>query len=272
MPTITIDDRPVRYDRAGAGSAPPVLLVHGFTGGRGDFAEVLPLLAEDRVAIAMDLPGHGGSPGPDDPAAYNLSAVAAWILRFADEVGLDDVHLLGHSLGGLAVQRAAAVASQRLRSLVLSATGLGALREEQADRVVRIAVAARDDGPEAALAASTDGQPMGEQERDAALDRFRNLNPAAVVGGAQGLISALPLGAFLRGIDVPVLVVHGEHDPRWLPSEQALLARTVAGAVHVVVPGAGHSPQRENTAEWAAVVRAFLRRVDGTADGSHDRF
>jgi pimeloyl-ACP methyl ester carboxylesterase len=129
---------------------------------------------------------------------------------------------------------------------------------------VRIAVAARDDGPDAALAVSIDGQQLGEDEERAALDRFRRLNPAAVVGGAQGLVGAVPLGAFLRGIDVPVLVVHGEHDPRWLPSEQALLARTVAGAVHAVIPDAGHSPQRENPELWTAMVRGFLRRADET--------
>jgi pimeloyl-ACP methyl ester carboxylesterase len=264
MPTITIDGRAVAYDRAGAGSAPPLLLVHGFTGGRDDFAEVLSRLAEDREVVAVDLPGHGGSDGPDDPADYSLSAVSGWVLRFATAVGMEELHLLGHSLGGLVAQRVASAASQRLRSLVLMGTGLGAMREDQTERVVRIAVAARDEGPEAALEVMIDGREVDEGERRVALERFRSLNPAAVVGGARELVGAMPLGAFLRGIDVPVLVVHGEHDERWLPSEQALLARTVAGAVHAVVPDAAHSPQRENPDAWTAVVRRFLRRADSS--------
>jgi pimeloyl-ACP methyl ester carboxylesterase len=263
MPTITIDGRPVAYDGTGTGTAPPLLLVHGFTGGKADFAAVLPQLAEDRPVVAVDLPGHGESEGPDDPADYNLTAVSSWVLRFATAVGMDELHLLGHSLGGLVAQRVAAAASQRLRSLVLMDTGLGAMREEQAERVVRIAVAARDEGPEAALAVMVDGRDVDEEERRAALERIRSLNPAAVVGGARGLVGAMPLGAFLRGIDVPVLVVHGENDERWLPSEQLLLARTVAGAVHAVVPDAAHSPQLENPEAWTAVVRGFLRSADG---------
>jgi hypothetical protein len=87
MPTMTLEDRTVAFDRAGEGSATPLLLVHGFTGGKDDFAGVLPALAEDRPVVAVDLPGHGGSEGADDPAAYDLFAVAGWVLRFADALG-----------------------------------------------------------------------------------------------------------------------------------------------------------------------------------------
>jgi pimeloyl-ACP methyl ester carboxylesterase len=262
MPTTTLDDRTVAYDEAGGGSAPPLLIVHGFVGGRDDFAGVLDALAEDRRVVAVDLPGHGGSDGPDDPAAYGLSALAAWVLRVAEALDLGEPHLLGHSLGGLIAQRAAASSSQRLRSLVLMDTGLGALREEAAERIVRIAVAARDEGPEAALAASVDGQRLDPEEHAAGLERMARPRTAAIVGGARGLVNAVPLGAFLRGIDIPVLVVHGEDDDVWRPNEQRLLAATVAGAVYAVVPGAAHSPQRENPEAWAAVVRGFLRRAD----------
>jgi pimeloyl-ACP methyl ester carboxylesterase len=262
MPTLTLDSRTVAYDEAGTSGAAPLLLVHGFTGGRDDFAGVLDVLAEDRRVVAVDLPGHGGSDGPDDADAYGLSAVASWVLRLADALDLGEAHLLGHSLGGLVVQRAAAAASQRLRSLVLMDTGLGALREEPGERIASIAIALRDSGPEAALAVSLDGADVPDAEREAALTRFRALEPAAVVGGARNLIGAAPLGAFLRGIDIPVLVIHGEDDEAWLGNEQRLLAATVAGAEHRVVPGAAHSPQQEQPEAWCEAVRDFLRRAD----------
>ncbi len=264
MPTLTLDDRTVTYDDTGGGDVPPLLLVHGFTGGREDFADVIESLGEDRRVVAVDLPGHGGSQGSDDPGAYGLATVASWVLRFADALGLGELHLLGHSLGGLVVQRAASTSSQRLRSLVLMDTGLGALHEDAARDAVHIALAARDHGPEAALEASLHGSEIAEEERAAALRRFRNLNPAAVVGGARGLVGASPLTAFLRGIDIPVLVIHGADDDRWGMTEQRLLARTAAGAVHAVVPAAAHSPQRENPEAWLAIVRRFLARVDAS--------
>lgn len=274
MRTTTLDGRTVAYDEAGGGAAPPLLLVHGFTGGREDFAPVLDLLAQDRRVVAVDLPGHGGSEGPDDPDSYGLARLAAWVLAVADHLELGEPHLLGHSLGGLIVQRAAAVGSQRLRSLILMGTGLGAPREERSERVVRIALAAREHGPEGALEAvlaarRADGEPEpSAEEKEAALERYRGLRPEAVVGTARSLVGATPLGAFLRGIDIPVLVLHGEDDRMWLHNEQQLLVASVAGAEHAVLPGAGHQPQHDDPEGFAAVVRAFLRRADARVPGA----
>jgi pimeloyl-ACP methyl ester carboxylesterase len=266
MRTITVDGRTAAYDEHGDGRGTPLLCVHGFSGGRGDFTGVLPALAAGRRALAVDLPGHGASEGPDDPAAYGLAGLAGWVLDVLDALDLGEVHLLGHSLGGLVAQRVAQRASQRLRSLVLMDTGLGAVREEVGERIVRIAVAARDHGPEAALevaiAASGDGADVPEEERRAGLARFRSVVPAAMVGEASSLLGAVPVSAFLRGIDVPVLVLHGADDDVWLPAEQALLARTAAGAELAVVPDAAHSPQRENPQAWLEAVGGFLDRVE----------
>jgi pimeloyl-ACP methyl ester carboxylesterase len=276
--TTTIDGRPVAYRRVDGGPGQPLLLVHGFTGSKEDFDPVLSRLGETRPVIAVDLPGHMDSPGPDDPAAYGLGALATWLLRLADALDLRDFHLLGHSLGGLVVQRVAAMASQRLHSMILMDTGMGALREEAAEVVTRMAVAARDEGMEAAW---EEGQrrpprvhtPSPNPEREVfSRRRFLALNPAGLIGEARGLIGAAPLGAFLRGIDIPVLVIHGEHDDAWIPSEQALLARTVSGARYVVVPDAVHSPQLENAEYWLKAVTTFLADAENTtADRSRRR-
>jgi pimeloyl-ACP methyl ester carboxylesterase len=274
MPATTeVDGRTVTYREAGDGPGAPLLLVHGFTGSKEDYDPVVGPLAEERRVVAVDLPGHGGSEGSDDPAAYGLAAMASWLLRFADALGMDELHLLGHSMGGLIVQRTAALASQRLQSLLLMATGLGALREEAGDHVVRMAVAARDHGMEACLAEVLKRPPPefvapANPQRDAFVARrFLNQNTAAVVGGARNLIGAAPLGAFLYGIDIPVLVISGQHDDAWTPSEQALLARTVAGARHVVVPDAAHSPQLDNPDYWLKAVSDFLADAERLTAG-----
>ena len=60
----------------GDGPGAPLLCVHGFTGSKEDFEPVLDALAAERRVVAVDLPGHGGTPGPDDPAAYGLEMAA----------------------------------------------------------------------------------------------------------------------------------------------------------------------------------------------------
>lgn len=271
--TITVAGRVAAYLESGGGAGRPLLCVHGFTGSKEDFAPVLDELGRDRRVVAVDLPGHRESEGSDDPGAYALGPTSRWVLQFADAIGLSDFHLLGHSMGGLVVQHVAASASQRLLSLVLFATGMGALRDEAADHVTRMAIAARDEGMEAAW---QEGQsrpaPALEPAPDPARDefvhrRFLALPLAAVIGGARNLIGAAPLGAFLRGIDVPVLVIHGEHDDAWLPSEQAQLARIVPGARYVVVPGAVHSPQLQNPEYWTKAVADFLSEAERPSRG-----
>lgn len=280
MPTLVLDGRTVAYLEAGQGqgsagrrgparAAAPLLLVHGYTGSKEDFAAVLEPLGAQRRAVAVDLPGHGGSAALPDPAGYGLWATAQWLLRLADALGLGEHHLLGHSMGGLAVQRVAAAASRRLRSLVLMDTGLAGLRQEAAEVIARIGRAARDQGIEAAWResrrASEQRSPRYQTtpERDEFVRRrFLALDPTAVVVGARNLITAAPLTAFLRHIDIPVLVVHGEHDDAWTPHEQRLLARTVRGAQLAVVPDSRHSPQLENTPAWLDAVRGFLHRVE----------
>lgn len=269
MAHLDLDGRRVAYDERGGGAAPPLLCVHGFTGSKEDWAAVIGRLAADRRVVAVDLPGHGGSAGSDDPADYGLGAVAQWVLRFLDAVGMPEAHLCGHSLGGLVVQRTAAAASQRLRSLVLVDTGLGAVREDVAERAAALAAAAAEGGATAAYAlASEMGEPGSDPAREAFIEqRFLTLEPAAIVGGASSLITALPLGAFLRGVDLPVLVIGGADDQEWTPREQELLAEATAGAEHAVVPAAAHTPQVENPTAFAAAVGDFLRRADARPVG-----
>ena len=240
-----------------------MLCLHGWTGSRTDFEAVLDGLAQGRRVVVPDLPGHADSEGSGDEGDHGIGAVARWVEAFADAVGLGELHLLGHSLGGLQAQRVAVNASQRLRSLVLVGTGLGMPDETVAGHVAAIAAVARDRGLDAAWDASralndAAGRALDPQRGEVLRERWLRMEPAALIGGARALVSAAPVIAFLRGIDLPVLVVHGEREPMWAPPDQRLLAETIAGAVRVVVPGAEHSPHADRPEAFLAVVAPFL--------------
>ena len=87
----------IAYERAGEGE--PLLLVHGTGGSRRHWRPLRLLVAPQRDVVAVDLPGHGESDSPSDgdhtPMGY-ASALAA----FLDELGIDQAHVAGVSVGG----------------------------------------------------------------------------------------------------------------------------------------------------------------------------
>ena len=105
-----------------------LLLVHGFTGGRIDFADHLDALADAGWwAVAPDLRGHGESWHPEDEADYSLDHYACDVWALVDALGWDRLVLLGHSMGGMIAQVAAAQRPEVLDGLVLMDTTHGPL-------------------------------------------------------------------------------------------------------------------------------------------------
>jgi 3-oxoadipate enol-lactonase len=82
----------------GPAGAPPLVLLHGLGDGAGDWDGVAPAFARHWRVYAPDLRGHGRSGRPGD---YSVELMAADVLGFLDALGLDQVDLIGHSMGGL---------------------------------------------------------------------------------------------------------------------------------------------------------------------------
>ena len=114
---ITIDGGTLSYDVSGAG--PPIVFVAGL-GERGTYrmAQVAAFSSAFQV-VTFDHRGVGASEGQPP---YKVEQWAADTLRLIDHLGLDRVHLVGHSTGGTIAQVLAADHSDRVASLVLDAT------------------------------------------------------------------------------------------------------------------------------------------------------
>src|SRR6266851_2563972 len=109
----------------GGGEATPVVLLHGFGADLNGWMFTQPALAEGRRAVALDLPGHGGSTKLLDKAVDGES-FAADLDRALAVLGIDKVHLVGHSMGGEIALVFALWQPDRVASLTLIApAGLG---------------------------------------------------------------------------------------------------------------------------------------------------
>jgi pimeloyl-ACP methyl ester carboxylesterase len=121
--SLEIDGREVNYVDIGSGDAPPVVFVHGLGGAWQNWLENLPRTAQERRALALDLPGFGRSEMP--LRDITISGYGRTVERFCDQLGLGPVVLVGNSMGGFVSAEVAIQFPPRVERLVLvSAAGI----------------------------------------------------------------------------------------------------------------------------------------------------
>jgi len=265
----------MELDDAGAGDR-AFVLVHGFTGSRDDFREHVPELAGLGRTLALDQRGHGGTTNSGRAEDYTLDGLVADLAAAFDALGLARADLLGHSLGGMVALRFALAHPARVASLVLMDTSarplaIPVIPDHVRDPLLKLL---REQGVAALLPAmrarpASEVPPsmrrcIAEMGDEVFWERTRRKLEAMDPMAWEALLGVLaahePATARLGEIRCPTLVLVGAEDTPFLaPAEE--LARGIAGAAHVTIPDAAHSPQLENPPAWAAAIRAHLARV-----------
>ncbi|WP_455352598.1 alpha/beta fold hydrolase [Streptomyces sp. SYSU K217416] len=127
LPGLTLSVRSRPPARTGL---PPAMYVHGLGGSSLNWSALMALLEDDVDGEAIDLPGFGDSPPPDD-GNYSLTAHARAVIRHLDAAGRGPVHLFGNSMGGAVTTRVAAVRPDLVRTLTLVSPALPELRVQR---------------------------------------------------------------------------------------------------------------------------------------------
>ena len=245
---------PLHVEQAGAG--PAVVLIHA---GVADSRMWDPQWAvwQTRLALTrLDLRGFGRSAPPAGPFSH-----AGDVLNVLDESGIDRAVLVGASFGGLVALDLAAARPERVAALVLADPPLpghawsdemrGFFADEEAALEAGDLEAATDVNVEFWLPAASG--PVRAAIREQQLNAFR-----LQVEEPDDSLLTEDLRAALATLEVPTLVVTGEHDKADFQAIADLLAETLPAARRSVVPGAGHLPSLERPDEFDAVVLPFL--------------
>ncbi|MEV6610021.1 alpha/beta fold hydrolase [Kutzneria sp. NPDC051319] len=118
LPTVRVGDVEIAYRDTGSGDGPPVVLLHAMASSGRTWRRLAAGLGDRRV-IVPDLRGHGRSSRAAD---YTLAGFRDDIVGLLDELGLRQVDLVGHSLGGRVAAMIALEQPGRVRRLVLEDT------------------------------------------------------------------------------------------------------------------------------------------------------
>ena len=261
---------------AGSGGS-GLLLLHGFTGAKEDFADWIDAFAARGFhVVAPDHRGHGASGQPAEESDYSLATFADDARRLVDELGWDRFALLGHSMGGMIAQHLALAVPERLSALVLMDTTYQNVEGIDPALVALATEVVRTEGVErllelmnerdAPLATAADARVRAEREGYIAFGerKFLACSPAMYAAMAAELLNDHDYLAQLATLEVPTLVVVGEQDTPFLAPSQTM-ADAIPDAELVVLPDAGHSPQFEAPEAWWDAVSGFLERVRSPA-------
>jgi proline iminopeptidase len=270
------------YRVVGGGSGTPVILLHGGPGNPSVYLKSLEALGDERVVVRYDQLGAGYSDVVHDTTLFNIRHFVEELELLRQHLGLDRVHLYGHSWGAtVAVEYYRAypqhVASLTLASETLDIPGFAAN--------VRGLFQAMPDSMSRAVRLREAGAPYDSTAFRAAMREFRShftRSPVPVEMDSLGRLSnpeiaAYMLGTspftpsgtlrqydatpFLRQVKVPALFIVGEFDVAG-PEIIRHHASLTPAAQLVVIPNAGHHTQWDNLPATLAAVRSFLRDVD----------
>ncbi|MFD1199907.1 acetoin dehydrogenase dihydrolipoyllysine-residue acetyltransferase subunit [Brucella gallinifaecis] len=241
-----------------AGEGIPIVFLHGFGSDSLSWRSVLGALRSRNTTLSIDLPSHGRSPLLPVNDVRQLAGV---IVTALENAGLEQVHLVGHSLGGATALAIAEAGSIDIRSLTLiSPAGLGAdingafidgfaraSRKESLEPWLRQLVADKAlISP--AFVAATMQQRENVDLRNAQADLAQRLFP----DGTQ----ASDFSDVLTRLTIPQRIIWG-HQDQIIPWKHALGGPGKAG-LHLL-PNIGHMPQFEAAEQVANIIDEIVR-------------
>jgi poly(3-hydroxyalkanoate) depolymerase len=261
MRSLTVGGRAIHVAvREGTPGRPPLLLCNGIGASLELLQPFVDALDPQRGVIRFDMPGVGGSPAPVIP--YHLAASAPLLSGLLDQLGYQRADVLGISWGGGLAQQFALSRADRVRRLVLVATGPGALMVPAHPRVLLRMLTPRrhrDPGYAARIAGELYG---GSMRKDPALARDL-LHATTRLGHARGyyyqLISSIGWTSLLRlpKMRQPTLILAGDDDPI-IPLVNARIMHRLIPRSELHIYHGGHLELAADSECIAPVVEAFL--------------
>ena len=274
--TVEVLGSTTRYWTYGPADAPAtLLLVHGYRGEHHGLEPVVAQLRGLRV-ISPDLPGFGAS-SPLAGRAHDIAGYSAWLVAFADALGLTgNAVILGHSFGSIVVSAAIAGGLDMRKVILVNPIAAPALEGPNAfmSRVTSTFYRAGRALPEKVGAGLLGNWVVVRfmsvylaQSKDPAVRRFVHdqhhtyfssyANRDVVVEGFEASISS-DVSMFAGQITQPTLLIGADNDPITTVAAQEKLQTLFPDARLVILEGVGHLVHYEKPREAAALIVDFV--------------
>ena len=270
--SVDLDGKRFAYREFGPSTGVPVVFLHHFTAVLDDWdPRVIDGIASERRVITFDNRGIGASEGhtPTTVAAMAHDAIA--IIR---ALGLEQVDLMGFSLGGFIAQVIVTQQPALVRRIILAGTGaaggngVGNITVKLLGDTVHGLLTRTDPKRYLFFTRTANGKAAATAYMDRLTERTRDrVNPTSPRSIAAQILAIRRWGAQdpmdLGSIEHPVLVANGEDD-RMLPTRASFdLAHRLPNASLRIYPEAGHGGVFQHHEQFVQEVLKFLRSPYG---------
>lgn len=254
MPEIFVRGRrfgyevqPADYDK----STLSVVFIHGSGGDRDDWRGQLDGLSRVATMIALELPGHGAS---EPPGEKTVPAFSRWVVDFVEVLGLENVVLVGCSLGSAITQWVALHSKQPwLKGIGL--VGAGARLRVHPDFLQGLLVS--KDAARGKLAVFCLSNAPDQAVYDKISDKYSNTS-AELIHSDLSACHAFDVMEEVKEIDLPTLIIVGEEDKLTPVKYSQFLNQAIPHSKLAVLPRAGHLVMMEQPEQFNSVLADFL--------------
>jgi pimeloyl-ACP methyl ester carboxylesterase len=280
-PLLEIREVPVGRHRISTltmGKGPDVLLLHGLGSTRASLFETAAELSPHYRVHAPDLPGFGSSCKPA-LGGYNAGWFAEIMLGLMNELGIEQTHVVGNSMGGRVAIEMGLVAPERIGALGLLCPAVAWVRRglHPVVRLLRPELGMLPHGFRRSLVASQfqsffyNRDAIDPAVGDLVVDEFRRIYHSAgarfaFLASARNIYLEAPFGRNgfyprLAGLRPPALFIWGSHDPLVPPAFSRHVRRWHPGAEQVTLDECGHVPQVEQPDQTHQLLLRFFAQA-----------
>lgn len=248
----------------GSDDKPPFLMLHGISRVAHQFDHIAPYFAANYHVMAIDMRGHGAS-GWSPEGAYLVEDYVKDIEAFVEKLNLRGLTLLGNSTGGRVVQVYAGLHPERVARLIVEDVGPERTNDiasaftrqvenekdgwASEDELVAFLKKSNGKTPDAVLKNYAHFASKRREDGRIVWKRDPNL--------AKGFVPT-ELWRFVNQIQCPTIYILGGASRIVPPETQEKLTATLPHVQIVVMPGLGHYPDQEATADFIPIVQGFL--------------
>ncbi|MBE4908407.1 2-succinyl-6-hydroxy-2,4-cyclohexadiene-1-carboxylate synthase [Bacillus luteolus] len=264
---IVVSDITYYVEIRGKGSS--LLFLHGFTGSSQNWLPIVSMFEDTYQCILIDILGHGRTDSPANSKLYDIEKVSRDIISILDELLIDNVTLIGYSMGGRLALALAINYPQRINKLILESSSPGLLLESErnirSENDLKLANDIRKNGIEW-FVNYWEQIPLFETQHSLSTEVKQAIRKQRLNNKTVGLVNSLiGMGTGsqpsywdrLGSLEIPVLLICGEVDQKFCEIAKQM-SKKLPNAKVEKITGVGHAIHVEHPKFFGKIVSEFL--------------